>query len=37
MPFVTLTVRKPKSTEFKDKVSADMPDYFPWWDEREYK
>ena len=22
MPFVTLTVRKPKSTEFKDKVSA---------------
>ena len=23
--------------EFKDKVSSDMPDYFPWWDEREYK
>ncbi|HEY8333403.1 MAG TPA: crotonase/enoyl-CoA hydratase family protein [Tardiphaga sp.] len=22
---------------FKDKVSTDMPDYFPWWDEREYK
>ncbi len=22
---------------FKDKVSADMPSYFPWWDEREYK
>jgi len=22
---------------FKNKVSADMPDYFPWWDEREYK
>jgi enoyl-CoA hydratase/carnithine racemase len=22
---------------FKDKVSADMPDYFPWWDEREYE
>ncbi|MGB3867398.1 MAG: crotonase/enoyl-CoA hydratase family protein [Xanthobacteraceae bacterium] len=22
---------------FKDKVSADMPDYFPWWTEREYK
>lgn len=22
---------------FKDKVSTDMPDYFPWWKEREYK
>src|SRR5579871_4418424 len=22
---------------FRNKVSADMPDYFPWWDEREYK
>ncbi|MCK1675041.1 enoyl-CoA hydratase-related protein, partial [Bradyrhizobium sp. 150] len=22
---------------FKDKVSADMPDYFPWWTERDYK
>lgn len=22
---------------FKDKVSADMPDYFPWWTEREYR
>src|ERR1700687_1472331 len=22
---------------FKDKVSSDMPDYFPWWDEREYE
>jgi enoyl-CoA hydratase/carnithine racemase len=22
---------------FKNKVSRDMPDYFPWWDEREYK
>jgi enoyl-CoA hydratase/carnithine racemase len=21
---------------FKNSVSADMPDYFPWWDEREY-
>ncbi|MCC8949266.1 crotonase/enoyl-CoA hydratase family protein [Bradyrhizobium sp. Arg62] len=21
---------------FKDKVSVDMPDYFPWWTEREY-
>ena len=23
--------------QFKDKVSSDMPDFFPWWDEREYK
>lgn len=22
---------------FKDKVSVDMPDYFPWWTEREYR
>ncbi|MCC8958650.1 crotonase/enoyl-CoA hydratase family protein [Bradyrhizobium sp. Pear77] len=22
---------------FKDKVSVDMPDYFPWWTERKYK
>jgi len=22
---------------FKNKVSTDMPDYFPWWNEREYK
>ncbi|MGF6313604.1 enoyl-CoA hydratase/carnithine racemase [Bradyrhizobium sp. i1.8.4] len=22
---------------FKDKVSIDMPDFFPWWTEREYK
>lgn len=22
---------------FKSKVSADMPDYFPWWAERQYK
>lgn len=22
---------------FKDKVSSDMPDFFPWWDEREYE
>ncbi|MCK1420017.1 MULTISPECIES: crotonase/enoyl-CoA hydratase family protein [unclassified Bradyrhizobium] len=22
---------------FRNKVSADMPDYFPWWVEREYK
>src|SRR5216683_2111467 len=26
-----------RPAEFKNKVSADMPDYFPWWDEREYK
>jgi enoyl-CoA hydratase/carnithine racemase len=22
---------------FKNKVSTDMPDYFPWWDQREYE
>ncbi len=22
---------------YPDKVSADMPDFFPWWDEPEYK
>ena len=22
---------------FKNRVSVDMPDYFPWWEEREYK
>jgi enoyl-CoA hydratase/carnithine racemase len=22
---------------FKNKVSSDMPDYFPWWEEREYE
>ena len=26
-----------RPAEFKNKVSTDMPDYFPWWDEREYK
>lgn len=26
-----------RSPVFKGKVSADMPDYFPWWTEREYK
>lgn len=26
-----------RPAHFKDKVSSDMPDYFPWWDEREYK
>ncbi|HYW63122.1 MAG TPA: crotonase/enoyl-CoA hydratase family protein [Bradyrhizobium sp.] len=26
-----------RAAVFKDKVSTDMPDYFPWWDEREYR
>jgi enoyl-CoA hydratase/carnithine racemase len=26
-----------RPAQFKDKVSSDMPDFFPWWDEREYK
>ena len=26
-----------RQAQFKDKVSSDMPDYFPWWDEREYE
>jgi len=26
-----------RPANFKDKVSSDMPDYFPWWDERGYK
>jgi enoyl-CoA hydratase/carnithine racemase len=26
-----------RSAVFKDTVSADMPDYFPWWTEREYR
>src|SRR6201989_1601780 len=26
-----------RPADFKNKVSADMPDYFPWWDEREYE
>ncbi|MCC8948191.1 crotonase/enoyl-CoA hydratase family protein [Bradyrhizobium sp. Arg62] len=26
-----------RTAVFKDKVSADMPGYFPWWTEREYK
>lgn len=26
-----------RPADFKNKVSADMPDYFPWWDEREYR
>jgi len=26
-----------RPAQFKNKVSSDMPDYFPWWSEREYK
>ncbi len=26
-----------RPAEFKNKVSSDMPDYFPWWEERGYK
>src|SRR5450631_3870621 len=26
-----------RPANFKNKVSADMPDYFPWWNEREYE
>jgi enoyl-CoA hydratase/carnithine racemase len=26
-----------RPANFKDKVSTDMPDYFPWWDERRYE
>jgi enoyl-CoA hydratase/carnithine racemase len=26
-----------RAPDFRNKVSSDMPDYFPWWDEREYK
>jgi len=26
-----------RPANFKNKVSSDMPDYFPWWDEREYE
>jgi enoyl-CoA hydratase/carnithine racemase len=25
-----------RPANFRDKVSSDMPDYFPWWTEREY-
>jgi enoyl-CoA hydratase/carnithine racemase len=28
---------KKRPAEFKNKVSTDMPSYFPWWDERGYK
>jgi enoyl-CoA hydratase/carnithine racemase len=26
-----------RPAQFKNTVSSDMPDYFPWWNEREYK
>ncbi|WP_041798192.1 crotonase/enoyl-CoA hydratase family protein [Rhodopseudomonas palustris] len=26
-----------RPAQFKNKVTSDMPAYFPWWDEREYK
>jgi enoyl-CoA hydratase/carnithine racemase len=26
-----------RPANFRDKVSSDMPDYFPWWTEREYE
>jgi enoyl-CoA hydratase/carnithine racemase len=26
-----------RPARFKDKISSDMPDFFPWWDEREYE
>jgi enoyl-CoA hydratase/carnithine racemase len=26
-----------RPAQFRNKVSTDMPDYFPWWDEREYR
>jgi enoyl-CoA hydratase/carnithine racemase len=26
-----------RPANFTDKVSSDMPDYFPWWDEQEYR
>ncbi|HVX77909.1 MAG TPA: crotonase/enoyl-CoA hydratase family protein [Bradyrhizobium sp.] len=32
-----LSFLEKRPAHFKNKVSSDMPDYFPWWDEREYK
>jgi enoyl-CoA hydratase/carnithine racemase len=26
-----------RPAQFRNKVSSDMPDYFPWWDERDYR
>ena len=32
-----LSFLEKRPAHFQNKVSADMPDYFPWWDEREYE
>lgn len=32
-----LSFLEKRPARFQNKVSADMPDYFPWWEEREYK
>jgi enoyl-CoA hydratase/carnithine racemase len=26
-----------RTANFKNKISSDMPDFFPWWEEREYR
>src|SRR5258706_15246738 len=26
-----------RPAKLRNKISSDMPDYFPWWDERKYK
>ncbi|MGB3721571.1 MAG: enoyl-CoA hydratase, partial [Pacificimonas sp.] len=26
-----------RTPDYPDKVNRDMPDFYPWWDEREYK
>jgi enoyl-CoA hydratase/carnithine racemase len=32
-----LSFLEKRPAQFKNKVSSDMPDYFPWWEEREYE
>ncbi|HEY3890654.1 MAG TPA: crotonase/enoyl-CoA hydratase family protein [Bradyrhizobium sp.] len=32
-----LSFLEKRPARFQNKVSADMPDYFPWWEEREYQ
>jgi enoyl-CoA hydratase/carnithine racemase len=32
-----LSFLEKRPAHFENTVSADMPDYFPWWDEREYE
>jgi len=32
-----LSFLEKRPARFQNKVSADMPDYFPWWEEREYE